>query len=136
MRISRHIKCLIVTFFIILTCSSMALANATQSVKTAISVPVADAKEIIADNAALLAENNELKNSLAMERENTKALIIKMDEYIKTSEQEAQLLREQNKMLQEQIIALNKKIKIEHAKGFVQGVPIGAVIGALLIALL
>ena len=114
----------------------MALANATQSVKTAISVPVADAKEIIADNAALLAENNELKNSLAMERENTKALIVKMDEYIKTSEQEAQLLKEQNKMLQEQIIALNKKIKIEHAKGIVQGVPIGAVIGALLIALL
>ena len=114
----------------------MALANATQSVKTAISVPVADAKEIIADNAALLAENNELKNSLAMERENTKALIVKMDEYIKTSEQEAQLLKEQNKMLQEQIIALNKKIKIEHAKGFVQGAPIGAVIGALLIALL
>lgn len=88
------------------------------------------------DAEALVAENTELKNSLASERQNSAALMAKMDEYIGTSEQENQLLRDQNGILQEQVTALNKKIKIEHAKGFVQGVPVGAIIGALLVALL
>lgn len=136
MRIHRVIRCLILTCFIILTFSLTAHASATQDVKTAISVPISDAREVIADSAALVAENAELKGSLALERKNTEALVAKMDEYINKSDKEIQLLKEQNTILQEQVIALNKKIKYEHAKGFVQGVPIGAVIGALLVVLL
>ena len=121
---------------VILTLSSTALASATQTAKTAITVPVADAKEVIADNAALVAENGELKTSLATERKNSKDLMAKMDEYINKSEQEIQLLKDQNGILQKQVTALNKKIKIEHAKGFMQGVPVGAVIGVLMAIIL
>jgi len=60
----------------------------------------------------------------------------KMDEYISKSDREIQLLKEQNGILQEQVTALEKKAKIEHAKGFVQGVPVGAVIGALITAVI
>jgi len=88
------------------------------------------------DAEALVAENAELKTSLASERQNSAALMAKMEEYISKSDQEIKLLKEQNTILQEQVVALNKKIKYEHAKGFVQGVPVGAVIGALLVALL
>lgn len=136
MRIRKLIICLIALFCAISICSSTAHASATQTAKTAITVPVADAKEVIADNAALVAENAELKSSLAIERQNSKDLMAKMDEYIVKSEQEIQLLKEQNSILQEQVVALNKKIKIEHAKGFMQGVPVGAVIGVLIAIIL
>ena len=121
---------------VILICSSTALASATQTAKAAITVPVADAKEVIADNAALVAENGELKTSLDIERQNSKALMAKMDEYISKSDREIQLLKEQNGILQEQVTALNKKVKIEHARGFIQGVPVGAVIGVLIAVIL
>ena len=136
MRIRKLIICLIALFCAISICSSTAHASATQTAKTAITVPVADAKEVIADNAALVAENAELKSSLAIERQNSKDLMAKMDGYIVKSEQEIQLLKEQNSILQEQVVALNKKIKIEHAKGFMQGVPVGAVIGVLIAIIL
>ena len=136
MRTRKLTAFLIVMCCVILTLSSTALASATQTAKTAITVPVADAKEVIADNAALVAENGELKSSLAIERQNSKDLMAKMDEYIVKSEQEMQLLKEQNSILQEQVVALNKKIKIEHAKGFMQGVPVGAVIGVLIAIIL
>lgn len=133
MRTRRLTVFLIVLFCVILTCSSTAHANATQTVKTAITVPVTDAKEVIADNAALVAENGELKTSLAAERQNSKSLMAKMDEYINKSEQEIQLLKDQNSILQEQVVALNKKIKIEHAKGFVQGAVIGVIVTAIIL---
>jgi len=88
------------------------------------------------DAEALVAENAELKTSLASERENSKALMVKMDEYINKSDKEIQLLKDQNTILQEQVVALNKKIKYEHAKGFVQGVPVGAVIGVIVTAII
>ena len=136
MRTRKLTAFLIALFCAISICSSTAHASATQTAKTAITVPVADAKEVIADNAALVAENAELKSSFAIERQNSKDLMAKMDEYIVKSEQEIQLLKEQNSILQEQVVALNKKIKIEHAKGFMQGVPVGAVVGVLIAIIL
>jgi len=136
MRTRKLIASPILMCCIILICSSTALASATQDAKTAITVPIADAREVIADNAALVAENTELKSSLDVERQNSKALMAKMDEYISKSEQQIQLLKERNGILQEQVAALEKKAKIEHAKGFVQGVPVGAVIGALITAVI
>ena len=136
MRIRKLTAFLIVMFCAISICSSTAHADAIQLDNNTIAVPLADAREIIADNAALLAENTEIKSSLDVERQNSAALMAKMDEYIGTSEQENQLLRNQNGILQEQVNALNKKIKIEHAKGFVQGVPVGAVIGVLIAIIL
>lgn len=99
-------------------------------------VTITETQENMADNAALAAENGELKASLAAERKNSKDLMAKMDEYITKSDQEIQLLKDQNGILQDQVTALNKKIKIEHANGFVQGVPVGAVIGALIAIIL
>ena len=136
MRIRKLTAFLILLFCVISICSSTAHADAIQLDNNTIAVPLADAREIIADNAALLAENTEIKSSLDVERHNSAALMAKMDEYIGTSEQENQLLRDQNSILQEQVVALNKKIKIEHAKGFIQGVPVGAVIGLLIAIIL
>lgn len=84
----------------------------------------------------MLAETEELRNALTSERAANAELMAKMEEYIDKSELEIQLLKDQNGILQDQVTALNKKIKIEHAKGFVQGVPVGAVIGVLIATML
>ena len=121
---------------IVLISSSQAHAGATQLDNNTIAVPISDAREIIADNAALLAETEERRNALTSERAANAELIAKMEEYISRSDQEIKLLKEQNQILNEQVVALNKKVKAEHAKGMAQGLSIGAIIGVVLVAIL
>ena len=137
MLIKRLCLCGLLIFLIItILFIGPAWCSGTPSGTDKIAVTAIELQENMGDAEALVAENAELKTSLASERQNSAALMAKMEEYISKSDQEIKLLKEQNTILQEQVVALNKKIKIEHAKGFMQGVPVGAVIGVLIAIIL
>jgi hypothetical protein len=111
--------------------SSRTYANATQIDSKNILLPVADAKILIAEQASLTGEVKALKEALALERESNTAILKKTEEYINASLQETKLLREQNSILQEQVILLNKKVVAEKAKGITAGIVIGIVVGII-----
>jgi len=118
-------------FLIVLMLSSRTYANATQIDSKNILLPVADAKILIAEQASLTGEVKALKEALALERESNTAILKKTEEYINASLQETKLLREQNSILQEQVILLNKKVVAEKAKGITAGIVIGIVVGII-----
>ena len=118
-------------FLIVLMLSSRTYANATQIDAKNILLPVADAKILIAEQASLTGEVKALKEALALERESNTAILKKTEEYINASLQETKLLREQNSILQEQVILLNKKVVAEKAKGITAGIVIGVVVGII-----
>ena len=118
-------------FLIVLMLSSRTYANATQIDAKNILLPVADAKILIAEQASLTGEVKALKEALALERESNTAILKKTEEYINASLQETKLLREQNSILQEQVILLNKKVVAEKAKGITVGIVIGIVAGII-----
>lgn len=118
-------------FLIVLMLSSRTYANATQIDAKNILLPVADAKILIAEQASLTGEVKALKEALALERESNTAILKKTEEYINASLQETKLLREQNSILQEQVILLNKKVVAEKAKGITAGIVIGIVVGII-----
>lgn len=118
-------------FLIVLMLSSRTYANATQIDAKNILLPVADAKILIAEQASLTGEVKALKEALALERESNTAILKKTEEYINASLQETKLLREQNSILQEQVILLNKKVVAEKAKGITTGIVIGIVVGII-----
>ena len=118
-------------FLIVLTLSSRTYASATQIDSKNILLPVADAKVILAEQAYLTAQVETLKQALASERENNKAILDKTEEYINVSLEESRLLREQNSILQGQVDLLNKQVKAEKAKGIGIGIVIGIVAGII-----
>jgi len=118
-------------FLIVLMLSSRTYANATQIDSKNILLPVADAKILIAEQASLTGEVKALKEALALERESNTAILKKTEEYINASLQETKLLREQNSILQEQVILLNRKVVAEKAKGITAGIVIGIVVGII-----
>lgn len=118
-------------FLIVLTLSSRTYASATQIDAKNILLPVADAKILIAEQASLTGEVKALKEALALERESNTAILKKTEEYINASLQETKLLREQNSILQEQVILLNRKVVAEKAKGITTGIVIGIVVGII-----
>lgn len=118
-------------FLIVLMLSSRTYANATQIDAKNILLPVADAKILIAEQASLTGEVKALKEALALERESNTAILKKTEEYINASLQETKLLREQNSILQEQVILLNRKVVAEKAKGITAGIVIGIVVGII-----
>lgn len=118
-------------FLIVLMLSSRTYANATQIDSKNILLPVADAKILIAEQASLTGEVKALKEALALERESNTAILKKTEEYINASLQETKLLREQNSILQEQVILLNRKVVAEKAKGITTGIVIGIVAGII-----
>lgn len=118
-------------FLIVLMLSSRTYANATQIDAKNILLPVADAKILIAEQASLTGEVKALKEALGLERESNTAILKKTEEYINASLQETKLLREQNSILQEQVILLNKKVVAEKAKGITAGIVIGIVVGII-----
>lgn len=118
-------------FLIVLMLSSRTYASATQIDSKNILLPVADAKILIAEQASLTGEVKALKEALALERESNTVILKKTEEYINASLQETKLLREQNTILQEQVILLNKKVVAEKAKGITAGIVIGIVVGII-----
>jgi CRISPR/Cas system CMR subunit Cmr4 (Cas7 group RAMP superfamily) len=95
----------------------------------------ADKKAIIADNAALLAENQTLRESLIVEREKTAELITSYSEIISTdnainAEKDKQIV-----ILKDTIVAKDKahatEMKKAEAKGWVRTILVGIAAGAL-----
>lgn len=131
MNTRKLLRFLTLMFLIVLMLSSRTYANATQIDSKNILLPVADAKILIAEQASLTGEVKALKEALALERESNTAILKKTEEYINASLQETKLLREQNSILQEQVILLNRKVVAEKAKGITAGIVIGIVVGII-----
>ena len=93
-----------------------------------------DARAIIADNAALIAEVEAVRSSLASERKSTAEIIAELNRYTAASEEEKRLLREQNSILTKMNNTLQKQVRAEKQKSIgkiVLGLFIGAGIGAV-----
>ena len=76
---------------------------------------------MIADNAALVAENSELKSQIKVEREQVAELITALERYKQSSEEEIALLREINTKLEAEVNLLKKQVKSERRKGNFKG---------------
>ncbi len=93
-----------------------------------------DAREIIADNAALIAEVEAVRSSLASERKSTAEIISELNRYTAASEEERRLLREQNSILAKMNDTLQKKFVAEKQKSIgkiLLGLVVGGVVGAV-----
>lgn len=75
----------------------------------------------MADNAALVAENSELKSQIKVEREQVAELIIAFERYKQSSDEEIALLREINTKLEAEVNLLQKQVKSERRKGKFKG---------------
>ena len=111
---------------------SPACASAT------ISVSNDDARQIIADNAALLAEIDALNTSLTSERAQTRELIMNYDSALSADAAVIEQYKTMNLNLSDQLAAKDKvqaaALKAERAKGWGKtavGLIIGAVVGAV-----
>ena len=121
--------CLLLT-----TASFPAHAAATLTENGQIQAPKSDIREVIADNAALVAEVEAVRESLTSERKSTAQLIAELNRYTAASEEEKRLLREQNGILRKMNATLEKQVAAEKRKGFgkmVFGLLVGAGIGAV-----
>ena len=76
----------------------------------------------MADNAALVAENSELKSQIKFEREQVAELISALERYKQSSEEEIALLREINAKLEAEVNLLQKQVKSERRKGNFKGI--------------
>lgn len=88
----------------------------------------------MADNAALVAEVEAVRESLATERKSTAELIAELNRYTAASEEEKRLLREQNGILRKMNATLEKQVAAEKRKGIGKmalGLLVGAGIGAV-----
>ena len=88
---------------------------------------------MIADNAALVAEIEAIRQALAEERESTSALVAGMNEYIAAADEEKAALKEQSEILKELADAQERKARAERQKGLgklILGLAIGGLIGA------
>lgn len=119
MRISKGLLYLILIFLMLGMIQSAALANATQSGQI-ISQTIEDTREVITDNLALAAEVEELNKSLTLERQATQELIFNLNKYTEASEQEKNLLRENNSILLKQITLLERKNKQAVTAGWIK----------------
>lgn len=99
-----------------------------------IQAPKSDIREIVADNAALVAEVEAVRESLASERQSTAQLIGELNRYTAASEEERKLLREQNRILAEMNSTLQKQVRAEKQKSIgklLLGLIVGSAIGAI-----
>ena len=122
-------SCLLLT-----TASSTALASATLTESGEIAAPKSDVREIIADNAALVAEVESIQQALAEERKSTQELINELNAYTKATDEERRLLREQNEVLKSLSDAYKRQAQAERERGFgrlLLGLVIGGAVGAI-----
>lgn len=108
-------------------------ASATLGESGQIQAPKSDIREVIADNAALIAEVEAVRSSLASERKSTAEIIAELNRYTAASEEEKRLLREQNNILSHMNDVLQKKVTAEKQKSIgkiLLGLVVGGVVGA------
>ena len=134
MRTAKLALCLTTSCWLLITASSTALASATLSENGQIQAPKSDIREIIADNAALVAEVEAIRKALAEERKSTQELIDELNAYTAASEKERALLREQNEILKSLSDAYKRQAQAERERGFgrlLWGLVIGGAVGAI-----
>ena len=133
MLIKRLVLSLMIALLTVLMPSYPAHAIATRT-ETGQQISNNDARAIIADNAALIAEVEAVRSSLASERKSTAEIIAELNRYTAASEEEKRLLREQNSILTKMNNTLQKQVRAEKQKSIgkiVLGLFIGAGIGAV-----
>ena len=87
----------------------------------------------MADNAALVAEIEAVRQALAEERKSTQELIDELNAYTAATDEERRLLREQNEILKDISDAYKRQAQAERERGFgrlLLGLVIGAAAGA------
>ena len=134
MRTAKLALCLTTSCLLLITSSFPALGAATLSANgEQIQAPKSDIREVIADNAALVAEVEAIRKALAEERKSTQELIDELNAYTKATDEERALLREQNKILKSMSDAYKRQAQAERERGFgrlILGLIIGAAAGA------
>lgn len=126
MRIKRLIILATMTCLVLSIVSFPALAGVTKSAN-GLYLTNADAREIIADNAALLAEIEAVRQSLISERKSTEELVAEINKYIEASKEKETLLTKQIDLSQAQA-------KAERQRGIGRlflGLLIGGAVGAI-----
>lgn len=134
MRTSKLALCLTIALLMLLTLSLPAHASATLTESGQIQATKADIREVIADNAALVAEVAAVRESLDSERQSTAAMIAELNRYTAASEEERRLLREQNGILSEMNDTLQKQVRAEKQKGIgklLLGLVVGGAVGVI-----
>lgn len=118
----------------LITNSLPALASATLTESGEIAAPKSDIREIVADNAALVAEIEAVRQALATERKSTQELIDELNAYTAATDEERRLLREQNEILKDMSDAYKRQAQAERERGFgrlILGLIIGGAVGAV-----
>lgn len=134
MRTAKLALCLTTSCLLLITSSSPALASATLTEDGQIQAPKSDIREVIADNAALVAEVEAIRQALAEERKSTQELIDELNAYTAASDEERRLLREQNAILKDLSEAYKRQAQAERERGFgrlLLGLVIGGAVGAI-----
>ena len=119
---------------LLITSSYPAHGAATLTESGEIAAPKSDIREIIADNAALVAEIEAVRQALAEERKSTQELIDELNAYTAASDEERRLLREQNEILKSLSDAYKRQAQAERERGFgrlILGLVIGGAIGVI-----
>ena len=134
MRTAKLALCLTTSCLLLITASSTAHGAATLSENGEIAAPKSDIREVIADNAALVAEVEAIRQALAEERKSTQELIDELNAYTAASDEERALLREQNAILKKMSDAYKRQAQAERERGFgrlLLGLVIGGAVGAI-----
>ena len=134
MRTAKLALCLTVSCLLLITSLYPAHGAATLSESGQIQAPKSDIREIVADNAALVAEVEAIRQALAAERKSTQELIDELNAYTEAIEEERALLREQNEMLKSLSDAYKRQAQAERERGFgrlLLGLVVGGAIGAI-----
>ena len=134
MRTAKLALCLTMSCLMLITALYPAHASATLTESGEIAAPKSDVREIIADNAALVAEVEAIRQALAAERKSTQELIQEVNAYTKAMDEERRLLREQNAILKDLSDSYKRQAQAERERGFgrlLLGLVIGGAVGAI-----
>lgn len=133
MRTAKLALCLTTSCLLLITASYPAHGAATLTESGQIQAPKSDIREVITDNAVLVAEVEAVRQSLAEERKSTQELIDELNAYTKATDEERRLLCEQNEILKSLSDAYKRQAQAERERGFgrlILGLIIGAAAGA------
>ena len=134
MRTAKLALCLTTSCLLLITSSYPAHGAATLTESGQIQAPKSDIREVIADNAALVAEVEAIRKALVEERKSTQELIDELNAYTSASEEERKLLREQNEILKKMSDAYKRQAQAERERGLgrlLLGLVIGGAVGAI-----
>ena len=134
MRTAKLALCLTTSCLLLIIALYPAHASATLTENGQIQAPKSDIREVIADNAALVAEVEAIRKALVEERKSTQELIDELNAYTSASEEERKLLREQNEILKKMSDAYKRQAQAERERGLgrlLLGLVIGGAVGAI-----